>query len=48
MKIAKCNCEHEFQDKQYGAKMRVHNPKQKSDTYVCSVCGVVKVLKDGK
>ena len=48
MKIAKCNCEHEYQDKQYGSKMRVHNKKQKADTYVCSVCGATKVLKDGK
>jgi hypothetical protein len=48
MKIAKCNCESEFQDKQYGTKMRVHNAKQKSDVYTCTVCGTVKNLKDVK
>ena len=43
-KILKCDCEHEYQDKKYGHKMRVHNQTQKEDgmIYRCTVCGKEK------
>ena len=37
MKIVKCTCEHEFQDKKYGYKMRMANPTEKGCR--CTVCG---------
>ncbi len=36
-KIIKCNCESEFQDKQYGFKNRIHIEGIKGLT--CTVCG---------
>lgn len=35
--IRKCHCKHEFQDKVYGAGMRVHNQGNKEAR--CTVCG---------
>jgi len=40
-KILKCECEHSWQDKEYGPKKRVHNPMQREGTligYRCTVC----------
>lgn len=37
VKVMKCNCDHEYQDKAYGKKMRVHN-KKKNGNWVCTVC----------
>jgi len=40
--IKKCSCKHEFQDKQYGDKMRVHNKCKGVRTNIawrCTVCG---------
>lgn len=36
-KIIKCDCKHAYQDKLYGAGMRVHTPK-KSGGWRCTVC----------
>ena len=36
--IVKCNCEHEYQDKEYGKKSRVANLKQGFKA-TCTVCG---------
>ena len=36
--IRVCTCEHEYQDKKYGNKIRVHNACG-SGGYSCSVCG---------
>jgi len=43
--ILKCNCPHEFQDKEYGLQKRVHNALKKKESqqqYRCTVCGNVK------
>ena len=44
--LIRCVCSHEYQDKEYGRYMRVHNEgvKQSSDSikYRCTVCGDVK------
>jgi len=40
--ILRCTCDHEFQDKEHGKKMRVFNrikQGEKGDTYRCTVCG---------
>ena len=46
-KILSCTCKHEFQDKRYGLKMRVHNSLGKSGRakivaqirlFRCTVC----------
>lgn len=36
--IKQCTCEHEFQDKTYGKKMRVCNLLDKSTRARCTVC----------
>jgi hypothetical protein len=41
--IKKCTCQHEYQDKEHGKGMRVHNqlkPVNKMDTlkFRCTVC----------
>lgn len=36
-KVLKCKCKHEFQDKEYGEGMRLHNENSKFE-YVCTVC----------
>jgi len=47
-KILFCTCEHEYQDKQYGKHMRVHNSKKPKDgmnrptDFRCTVCGSIK------
>lgn len=35
--VKKCTCEHGFQDRQYGEKMRLHNVGIQEVT--CTVCG---------
>ncbi len=48
IKILKCNCINEFQDKTYGKGLRVHNPAGKANTkdfgskHICTVCKDVK------
>ncbi len=37
--VLKCSCSHEYQDKKYGAKMRVKNSCGKG--FRCTVCGSV-------
>jgi hypothetical protein len=37
--IKRCTCEHEFQDKKYGLKKRVHNSCKDEGKYRCTVCG---------
>lgn len=39
----KCNCEHDFQDKEHGKGVRVHNPCKEGKTFRCTVCGNEKV-----
>jgi hypothetical protein len=43
--IKRCVCQHRFQDKRYGDKMRVKNPVAKKQgfpqEYRCTVCGKV-------
>lgn len=40
MKILKCNCDHEYQDRKYGNGMRAHNPQKTVPVkYRCTVCG---------
>ena len=50
--IRKCTCNHEYQDKTYGSKLRVHNLcKKKGDKYLgarCSVCGHLELFEEGK
>lgn len=39
--IAKCNCDHEYQDKTYGKGMRVMNPiitKGNNKAFRCTIC----------
>jgi hypothetical protein len=35
--IKKCKCNHDYQDKRYGKKMRVHN-KKADGGFVCTIC----------
>lgn len=46
--IAKCKCEHEYQDKVHGKGMRVYNTGVKAAK--CTVCGnkIANVNKEGK
>jgi len=37
-KNLKCTCDHEFQDRQYGFSVRVHNKMTKDKEYRCTVC----------
>ena len=39
-RIMQCTCQHEFQDKRYGKRNRVHNtiPKLGGTKYRCTVC----------
>lgn len=39
VKLIKCSCNHEFQDKRYGKGIRVHNWREKANSYRCTVCG---------
>ena len=36
-KVIRCNCDSEYQDKNYGIGMRLHNPNKNG--YKCTVCG---------
>jgi len=39
--LIKCTCDHDYQDLQYGYRMRVHNPivtKSGDKKYRCTVC----------
>ena len=51
MKI-KCNCVHDFQDKQYGQWVRIGTPvnkaadKGKTTEYRCTVCGKSSLGKE--
>ena len=42
-KLIRCECEHDYQDKTYGHKIRVANEKASSKTtqpkFACTVCG---------
>lgn len=44
--IKQCKCKHNYQDKKYGPKQRVHNPLKKTEKmpqrWRCSVCGEVR------
>ena len=42
--IKLCTCDHEFQDKRYGKKRRVHTigGTSTTNTYTCTVCGSKK------
>lgn len=38
-KILPCHCKHEYQDKQYGKDLRVHNSvNKKINVWRCTVC----------
>ena len=41
MKVVKCTCKHEFQDKKYGKGMRLANQGAVNfgDKFRCTVCG---------
>ena len=39
--ILRCDCKHEFQDKQYGKGRRVHTTNEKG-RFRCTVCGKEK------
>jgi hypothetical protein len=39
-KIAFCTCPHEYQDKKYGKRKRLHNEAR--DGWTCTVCGKKK------
>ena len=41
--IRRCKCNHEFQDKTYGSKMRVMTPGTKN--YSCTVCNTKHEFK---
>lgn len=42
IKIVECSCEHDFQDKKYGKKQRVHNYAEKKEGWRCTVCSSFK------
>lgn len=44
----KCSCKHEFQDKLYGAFMRVWTLCKGGASARCTVCRAQKVLREGK
>jgi len=46
-KVLRCSCDHDYQDKAYGYKMRLHNWARKAEgtgAWRCTVCG--KTRKD--
>jgi hypothetical protein len=44
-----CNCKHQFQDKQYGASIRLVNIKDKIPLQgTCTVCGRTHFLKESQ
>ena len=40
VKVLKCTCSHNYQDKRYGKNMRVHNQTDKDhgNVWRCTVC----------
>lgn len=38
---AKCECNHEYQDKVYGKGVRLFNKMKKPDSFRCTVCAKV-------
>lgn len=48
-KIAKCNCNHEFQDERYGRNMRLMNQAPikggNMDRYKCTVCSAYYTIR---
>lgn len=40
--IRRCTCSHEYQDKTYGAGMRVHNIAKKGDGARCTICATMR------
>jgi len=42
-KVIGCRCDHEYQDKRYGKKMRLHNKKADNKGYRCTVCADEKL-----
>lgn len=40
--IKPCTCNHEYQDKKYGEKQRVHNLCKKGAQSRCTVCKTMK------
>lgn len=47
VKIIRCDCVHEYQDKLYGKGNRVCNVMKNADKARCSVCSKVKDIKLG-
>lgn len=45
IKLIKCTCKHEYQDKKYGKGLRVAN-NTKLETWRCTVCGKEKAKGD--
>ena len=45
--IGTCSCNHEYQDKKYGHKKRVHNKTAKDNECRCTVCGTVRTIGSG-
>ena len=39
--IAKCVCNHEYQNQRYGKGNRVHNQTKKATEIRCTVCGII-------
>lgn len=37
--VVKCNCQHKFQDEEYGHSQRVANISQGNKEAICTVCG---------
>lgn len=46
MKLIPCDCKSEYQDKEYGKQLRLHNQALKKPSseggWVCTVCGKAK------
>ena len=48
IKIVRCNCKHESQDKIYGIQLRVHNQMEESIKWRCTVCGTEREYIESK
>lgn len=50
MKILRCKCTHEYQDKRYGVGQRAHNKSGAKDStkYSCTVCGAEQSVNQVK
>lgn len=46
--IKKCNCTHDFQDKEHGNKNRVFNLSENEEKAKCTVCDTVIILNKSK